>query len=77
MQYYDTFERSLKVTFTFRARVMQHKLQKDDSVFSQVEFIHPGNKYTTQDVIVPMKFPLASIVYISVSDSEPEGGASE
>lgn len=57
---------------------MQHKVNKpDDKVHSIVEIPHPGSKYATIDIYVPLEFKLGSYVYVTVTDSEPDGGAAE
>jgi len=66
------------VEYTFKGKVTQHKLQPHDEVYSVVEIQNPTHKIAiTMDIIVPMKFPLASVVYVSINDTEPEGGAQD
>lgn len=64
--------------FTFQGKVTQHRINKfDDATHSIVEIEHPAMKYVTMDIYVPRSFPLGTHVFVTVSDSEPEGGAAQ
>lgn len=61
--------------YTAKGKVVGHQVTKDDAVLSCVRLMkHQG---IWVDVLVPLKFPLASQVFVTFSDKMPEGGAED
>lgn len=61
--------------YTVRAKVMGHQVTKDDAVLSIVRVVENQSIWT--DILVAVKFPLASEVFVTVSDRIPEGGTED
>jgi hypothetical protein len=59
--------------YTCQGKVIGHYVEDDDSITSTIRLAYKKVLYV--DVGIPVKLPLASKVFITFSDSEPEGGS--